>query len=388
MCNTIIRAVIGMLMAVPAMQVPGQAGTITHDGLQRTYTLRLPSSYNGVDQLPLIIAMHGGFGSGNQLENQSQLTPMAENEGYIMVYPDGTQGGLLNIRTWNAGWCCGASVTNNVDDVGFISALLDTLIAQYAIDTTRVYATGMSNGGFMSYRLACEMPHRIAAIAPVAASMGMAQCTPTRPVPVIAIHSYQDQSVPYSGGVGSGVSGHYNSPLDSVLNAWAFHADCQVLNDTVVHDDLLTHVRWADCACDAVVELYITQDGGHSWAGGGQGTAIGDPPSTTVSANDLMFAFFAEHSLLCPLTTPVGEAFAPATMRVMPNPSPGQFRIEGCPTGTYGIMDMAGRIILRGVSRSGQDLIVDLGDIAPGMYILHVQDTRGNTRSDRLVVRP
>lgn len=92
----------------------GQAGTITVGGLVRNYTLRLPSAYDGITPLPLVIAMHGGFGSGTQLENQSQLTVKAEQEGFIMVYPDGTG----TIRTWNAGGCCGYAMNNNIDDVG------------------------------------------------------------------------------------------------------------------------------------------------------------------------------------------------------------------------------------------------------------------------------
>src|SRR5690606_10760292 len=127
--------------------------------------------------------------------------------------------------------------------------------------------------------LACELAHRIAAIAPVAASMGMRTCTPSRPVPVIAFHSYQDANVPYLGGQGSGVSNHHNSPQDSVMAAWAALDGCTTLNDTVVDNASLTHVRWTGCSCRYELQHYMTRDGGHSWPGG-QGTGVGDPPST------------------------------------------------------------------------------------------------------------
>ncbi|MBK7944026.1 MAG: phospholipase [Flavobacteriales bacterium] len=229
-----------------------QPGTITVDGLERTYTLRLPSSYNGSTPMPLVIAMHGGFGSGTQLENQSQLTPKGESEGFILVYPDGYPS-PINIRTWNAGGCCGYAMNQNINDVGYISALLDQIIATHNIDTLRIYATGMSNGGFMSYRLACELSDRIAAIAPVSASMTIESCQPVRPVPVISFHSFLDTSVPWQGGIGDGISNHYNSPQDSVLNAFAVHANCTVLNDTVQHDAAMTVIRWHDCDCGAEV---------------------------------------------------------------------------------------------------------------------------------------
>ena len=154
------------ILAVFRLVVTAQADSINVGGLWRTFAVRLPSVYDGGSALPLVIAMHGGFGSGTQLETQSQLTTKAEQEGFIVVYPDGVASNL-NIRTWNAGGCCGYAMNNDIDDVGFMNALLDTLQADFAIDTQRIYFTGMSNGGFMTYRVACELSERIAAIAPV-----------------------------------------------------------------------------------------------------------------------------------------------------------------------------------------------------------------------------
>jgi len=150
--------------------------SIPFGGYDRTYLVHLPTGYTGTTDLPLIIAMHGGFGNAYNLQNQSQLSIKADAENFIVVYPEGLVGGALNISSWNAGWCCGWTSNNNIDDVGFINALLDTLIAHYSVDTNRIYATGISNGGFMAYRLACELSDRIVAIAPVAASMSMTTC--------------------------------------------------------------------------------------------------------------------------------------------------------------------------------------------------------------------
>lgn len=345
-----------------------------HDGYDRTYLLHLPEGYNTQEKLPLIIAMHGGIGSAENLQNQSGLSDKADEEGFIVVYPEGVQGGLLNIRTWNAGWCCGYASSSNIDDVGFINALIDTLVTNYSIDENRIYATGMSNGGFMSYRLACELSDRIAAIAPVAASMSVTGYVPDRAVPIIHFHSYQDTSVPYTGGIGDGVSDHYNAPLDSVLNAWASLNNCQVLNDTVLNNEEYTHVTWTSCNCSADVQLYITKDGGHSWPGGTQ-TIIGDPPSEYINANDLMWEFFQQHSLSCELTSIENPVEINNNIKLYPNPTTGNLTIK-IPENTYNytisLYNQAGICILKEQNTNS----LDLSSYPSGIYILQLQSEK------------
>ncbi len=304
-----------------------QYDSISYGSTDRTFLLHLPIGYDGTSDLPLIIAMHGGFGNAFNIENQSQLSAKADAENFIVVYPEGVIGGLLNISSWNAGWCCGYASNSNVDDVGFIAALLDTLINLYSIDTNRVYATGMSNGGFMSYRLACELSDRIAAIAPVAASMSMVNCDPTRSVPIIGFHSYLDANVPYSGGVGSGASNHYNSPQDSVLNIWGGINSCLNVNDTIMDDSQYTFIKWTACDCDAEIHYYITQDGGHSWSGGMQ-TALGDSTSNFINATDLMWSFFQQHTLDCNAVSVPSDLVEKKNIYFYPNPTSGLLRVH------------------------------------------------------------
>ncbi len=304
----------------------GQYDSILHHSVHRTYLLHVPHSYDPGNPVPLIVAMHGGFGSGAQLQNQSQLSKKSDHAGFIVVYPEGLKG-PLGIRTWNAGRCCGYAMNNDIDDVGFLSALIDTLIANYSIDTNRVYATGMSNGAFMSYRLACEKSNKIAAIAPVAGTMNVNVCNPLCGVPVIHFHSYHDHNVPYQGGVGTGVSNHYNPPLDSVLHVWSGFNRCAFQNDTVHHDTDYTHITWTGCDCGHALHLYLTQDGGHSWPGG-LATAIGDPGSTVIHANDLMWGFFQQHSLDCPATGTSERIHNHHTLKVYPNPFNHSAKIE------------------------------------------------------------
>ncbi|MBK8506091.1 MAG: phospholipase [Saprospiraceae bacterium] len=311
------------LVGINHWSVYSQYDSLVSDGLQRTFLLHLPVGYQGQEAIPLVIAMHGGFGSAENLQDQSGLSEVADNQQFAVVYPEGVKGGLLNIRTWNAGWCCGYSSTTNVDDVGFINTLLDTLLKKYAIDSQRIYATGMSNGGFMSYRLACELSDRIAAIAPVACSMSLSNCEPSRAVPVMHFHSYLDSSVPYQGGFGDGVSDHYNPPLDSVMDQWSVHNVCQSVRDTLVDDDRYTLIQWKNGDCQSEIWQYLTRDGGHSWPGGSK-TIIGDPVSEHVNASETMWGFFSQFSLACNLTSAsIWKGTNKSRFRLFPNPTSG-----------------------------------------------------------------
>lgn len=351
----------------------GQNGSFTFEGIERTYVVHLPPDYNDSIPLPLIIAMHGGFGSAANLENQSQLSAKSDEANIIVVYPEGVKGGALNIRTWNAGWCCGFASSSNVNDVGFINALLDTLITDLAIDTNRIYATGMSNGGFMSYRLACELPNRIAAIAPVAASMSLTECNPTRSVPVISFHSYQDSNVPYDGGQGSGPSRHHNSPQDSVLTAWSNLNSCTKGKDTLTSNMDYTLLSWSNCDCNTEILQYITEDGGHSWPGGNK-TQIGDPTSTVINANDKMWEFFQQHSLQC---SPVSINKHQQDVRSLFYPNPAKDRIffteKGIDLAQIRLFDLSGKDVTHLVKLDISSLSLNITKLEPGKYILKLK---------------
>lgn len=265
------------------------AESIRHDGKKRTYLLHIPDSYSDDQAHCLVIALHGGTGSAKNLEEQSGLAEYADAQGFIACFPDGLH------RTWNAGGCCGKAMKKDVDDVGFIEKLIDHISGEYNIDPGRVYVTGMSNGGFMAYRLACELSEKIAAIAPVAGTMNFNGCAPATPVSVIHFHSYRDENVPFSGGVGDGISDHYNPPVDSVMEAWSGFNGC-VSTDSLVYDgNDFDHRRWSACDDSTEIELYMTHDGGHSWPMGKKGTDKADEPSKSIDANALMWAFFQSH---------------------------------------------------------------------------------------------
>lgn len=173
--------------------------SIQSGGLERTFRVHVPPESAMDAGFPLVLVFHGGGGSGEQIELRSSgFSELADEEGFVAVYPDGT--GVL--KTWNGGGCCGAAVREDVDDVGFVRDLLDHLEESLCIDSSKVFATGMSNGGILSHRLACEFSDQIAAIAPVAGTDMTDICTPSSPVSVLQIHGSEDGHVPYEGGEG------------------------------------------------------------------------------------------------------------------------------------------------------------------------------------------
>lgn len=271
--------------------------TMTVDGKTRTYLLNLPPNYYESSDFSLVIAMHGGGGEASQFESSSKLTEKANDAEFVVVYPEGVKStGALAARTWNAGGCCDYARDNNIDDVNFIEKLIDKLVATYKINPKRVYATGHSNGGMLSYRLACEIPTKIAAIAPNGCSMVVTQpCNPFRPVPILHMHSELDSKVPYAGGVG--ITGAYFPAIDSVLNVWSLENSCATPSQVLVNNSSYKFTNWSECNSNVTIEYYLTKDGGHAWPGGLPGSGNGDSPSTVINANDLLWEFFQQYQL-------------------------------------------------------------------------------------------
>jgi polyhydroxybutyrate depolymerase len=268
-------------------------------GLARSYRVHAPPADDGRTPLPLVLMFHGGGGSGRQFEQaSSRMDAVADAHDFFAVYPDGT--GVL--RTWNGVGCCGYAVENDVDDLGFVRALLDELAQTACIDLRRIYASGMSNGGIFSHRLGCELSERIAAIAPVAGTNLTLDCSPARPVPVLHIHGSADGHVPYDGGVGCGPSTADFSSVPDTLAGWEARNGCGTERATYLEQGDGRCTRALGCRDGADVVLCVVEGGGHNWPGG-------DPPadlvacpgnggqSSSFSASEVAWRFFSEHAL-------------------------------------------------------------------------------------------
>jgi polyhydroxybutyrate depolymerase len=267
-----------------------------HAARTRTYTVHLPRGIGDEHAFPLVIVLHGGGGNSEHAARMSGFSALADQENFIVVYPNGT--GRLGevLLTWNAGNCCGYALDNNVDDVGFIRALIEKLQREYPIDAKRVYATGMSNGGMMSYRLACELSDKIVAIAPVAGALNV-ECKPTAPISVIAFHGTADQHVLFEGGAPKVKADPHPREDKSVayaMNFWAQHNRCAATPKRDERGNII-HDTYTNCADGTAVELYAIKGEGHTWPGG-KSWLGGDQPTQEISATKVMWEFFKQHS--------------------------------------------------------------------------------------------
>lgn len=272
------------------------ARTLAHGGRTRSYVLRVPPTMPA-GKVALVLVLHGGGGNGLNAESMSGFTPLATSKGFIVAYPDGTARGRGGLLTWNAGHCCGYAMQNDVDDVGFIGALIDDLVDRYPIDPQRVYVTGMSNGAMMTHRIGRELSERVAAIAPVAGDVFGDERVPPNGVSAIMINGMKDQSIPHAGGAPGGrFTGAWDgTPLRPVQEQAEFWARADGCSDpATVNTESWMHVGYK-CPAGLGVEWYALRNNGHAWPGGKSGSRLGDEPDPSMNATQVIWEFFSAH---------------------------------------------------------------------------------------------
>jgi polyhydroxybutyrate depolymerase len=302
-----LPVVVSVLLAVTALSgcgaaarhaagpSPGQvlpAGSSTHsievDGASRTYIVYRPASLPAA--APLVVMLHGGFGSASQAERSYGWDAEADRGRFVVAYPDG-----LN-HAWNTGGgCCGTPGRTGADDVGFIIAMVAAIERLVPVDAGRVYATGISNGGIMAYTLACRTSV-FAAIGPDSATE-LGGCPAPRPLSVIHIHGTADTRIPYQGGEGRGVA-HIDGPSILSLNARWRSVDRCAAPATRTAGTVTTSM--ASCPAGRAVELITIAGAGHQWPGSAPKPLIQrilgiDPPSASLNATQVIWQFFAAH---------------------------------------------------------------------------------------------
>lgn len=276
-------------------------GSLTHAGRTRTYRVYIPTIYIAQKQasVPLVIVLHGGGGNAKNAAHVTGFNQKANTEGFVVVYPNGTSWIGRNIfLTWNSGNCCGYALENNIDDVGFIKVLIEKLQQELPIDLKRIYATGISNGAMMSYRLGCELSDRIAAIGPVAGALNVQDCKPAHPVSVIILHGKDDKYVLYNGGKSLKMADNRertDTPVSYAVSFWTKNNQCSPTPQKE-EKGRLTKELYAGGSSGTEVLLYSIKGEGHAWPGGKKTGYIGaDEPVHGISATDLIWEFFKNH---------------------------------------------------------------------------------------------
>ena len=278
---------------------PGKVRTLIVGGVSRSYIVHAPKGHDLKSPLPVVLALHGATMNGPMMAWFSGLNRKADEAGFIAVYPNGT--GTHSSYFWNGG--SGPAAQNKVDDVAFIDALLDDLRRAYPVDAKRVYATGMSNGAMMAYRLAAELSGRIAAIAPVSGTVATEIGQPKRPVSVLHFHGTRDEYIPFTGGKGTrSIFGTNYRPVEDSIRAWvtANGFDETPKNDVLAEagDGLrVTRRTYGAGREGSEVALVVIDGGGHTWPGKKSTAAVLGRSTLNVSANDLMWEFFQRHKL-------------------------------------------------------------------------------------------
>jgi polyhydroxybutyrate depolymerase len=346
-------------------------GTIVHDGIVRSYKLYVPSIYSGNTAVPLLFNFHGYTSNANEQMIYGNFRNIADTANFLVVHPQGTLD-ANNTTHFNVGW--GGS---SVDDVGFTEALIDSLSASYSIDQNRIYSVGMSNGGFMSFRLACELSNKIAAVGSVTGSMTpstLGNCNASHPMPIIQIHGTTDPTVPYNGSAG------WTASITNVLNHWATFNNCSTV-PTVVN---VPNINLPDGStvekytyengdnCSEVVHFKVT-NGQHTWPG-----SIINLAGTNfdINASVEIWNFLSKYDIFGLITcnpATVEEQFGEEDFQVFPNPCNESIHVDLkiAESSIYEIYSLYGQLLKSGsISMNSNE--IDLSNFDPQGYLLKI----------------
>lgn len=336
-----------------------QSITINSGGVDRDFFLYVPDIYDESTPAPLVFCFHGYGSSASVNLSYTGFRPVADTAGFILIHPQGTQD-LFGTPHWNVGW--GSS---SVDDVAFVEDMIDYVNDNYNLNNDRIYSTGMSNGGFMSYLLACQLSDKIAAIASVTGSMSpstFGSCNPNHPTPVLQIHGTDDDTVPYEGGP-------FAEGIDNVLNYWVNYNNCNTIPSQTPIPDInlgdgstVDHFIYSGGTNGTTVELFKVYNGGHDWPG-----AFGN---YDISSNIEIWKFFSRYDINGS-TASIEEQDIAKEFSLTPNPASECLIVHraNSKTSSFKILTMDGKEVLSG-SLNGTTDSVNLKSLTSGAYHL------------------
>lgn len=363
------------LLVLFTIQVCHAQQTITkdieHDGAMRQYIIYIPAGYDASTPVPLLFNFHGFTQFARLYMSFADMRPVADTANFILVYP---QGSLLNgIPHWNVGaW----TQSSSTDDVGFTSAMIDEIAAEYNIDESRIYSCGYSNGGFFSFELACQLSDRIAAIGSVAANMTSntrENCAPEHPIPVVTIAGTSDNIVQYGGNNLGGIISH-----PETLEYWVSHNDAEPNPIIMNLPDLdpsdgstIEHLQYPDGKNCSTVEHYKVLGGGHDWPG--------STGNMDVNAGQAIWNFVSSYDINgkigCATSSTQTSGSNNYEIAIFPNPTNGTLFIEQSSREKqhYFLFEVTGQLVQSGDLAIGRNRI-NIDRLPPNFYILKVND--------------
>ena len=361
--TTVILLIVGFVFSSSAQQTIN--ASITHDGIERDYILYVPEIYDGSTAVPLVLNFHGFGSSASQQMFYGDFRDIANTEGFLLVHPEGTT--FIGNQFWNVGF---PGISSTIDDVGFTEALIDELATLYTIDLDRVYATGMSNGGFMSFLLACQLSEKIAAVASVTGSMTQDtfdDCNAQLPTPVLQIHGTEDDVVLYN-------ENNLSLPIPDVISYWVDHNNCETTPTTTTLPDV-------DVSDGSTIEYSVYEDGdngittehmkviggGHTWPGSILNSA---GTNQDIDASMEIWLFFSRYDINGLLST---DDYENRHVSIYPNPTQSKINLSlnYSKEVHYKLFSPLGKQLMTGTIASGNEEI-DISHLPSNVYFLKV----------------
>ncbi len=334
--------------------------SILSNNIYRKYRIYIPNSYNSSQAVPLLFNLHGYTSNALQQQYYGDFMPIADTAKFIMVLPEGTA--PLGNQYFNAGFGPGAN------DLLFMTDLIDSISLNYNINQNRIYSCGMSNGGIMSYYLACNITNRFAAIASVTGSMlkNWFVLTPTRAVPVMHIHGTNDGTVPYAGDATF-------APVDSIVKKWRVHNQClptptitNVPNINTTDGATATHYLYSGSNAD--VEFYKINNGAHTWPGA---NFVINVTCQDFNASYEIWRFFSKYELS--MFTNISNEDKVNEFQLFPNPANNELYILNTEfiSSTYKFYNVLGKEVSPLLLYNGFESKYDLSELNSGFYFVY-----------------
>lgn len=275
------------------IQNSGEEIIIEINGLKRSFIAK--GIRNDKKNQPLVMVLHGGGGNAQNAQMISDFSQKAFKEGFVVIYPNGTNGDKNILLTWNAKHCCGSAMRDNIDDIKFFDKLIDYSITNLNIDKTRIYVTGMSNGAMMTHQIGIHLSHKVTAIATIVGAMFGDEPMPKFATSALIINGALDDHIPMNGGKPpknkQAWDGTPMKPVNFQAEFWRKANSCNA-NPVIVENDKTIRIDYA-CKNGADVKQIIVKDGGHAWFGGNAGRKKNPIPSTSINSTDEIWDFFS-----------------------------------------------------------------------------------------------